>query len=155
MCQVMVLPNGMGEMKTILNGNKAKMVSMAGAKVLTEIEVNDMKVDALLFLEMNYKDANLKIELTGAKDIEGAKTHEVTVTYPSGKKGKRYYDVKTGLLLSKVDEKGSAVYSDYQAFDGIMFFTKGKVESPQGQVGLTVEKVEVNVNLADADFAVE
>ena len=101
-----------------------------------------------------------KMELLGKEDIEGVSAWKLAITHED-KTTTVYLDEKTGLerkVSASVNQGGTqllveSVISDYQPVDGIMVPRKVQtLVGGQTQATVTIENVEFNVPLEDAQF---
>ncbi|NOX17550.1 MAG: insulinase family protein, partial [Chlorobi bacterium] len=124
-----VLDAGVFKQTQVFDGEKGKSSANGKGKAMTEDEVKDMKVDSELFDELYFDKHDVKAELTGMEKVNGKEAYKVLLTYPSGKKKTRYYDVDSGLFVKEVSAvtspQGSFTqtteFKDYKDVDGIKF----------------------------------
>jgi len=113
---------------------------------------------------VDYKTKGHTIELMGKEPVEGADAYKLKVTKKNGNIEYDYLDAETYLLVKtegKVKRRGTEMegettFSDYKDVDGLMqpfSMESGAKEMPQKQK-LTFSKIELNVPLDDARFAV-
>jgi outer membrane lipoprotein-sorting protein len=113
---------------------------------------------------VDYKSKGNAIELAGKEQVEGADAFKLKVTKKNGNIEYDYLDAETYLLVKtegKVKRRGTELdgettFSDYKDVDGLMqpfSMESGAKEMPQKQK-LTFTKIELNVPLDDARFAV-
>jgi outer membrane lipoprotein-sorting protein len=113
---------------------------------------------------VDYKTKGNTIELAGKEQVEGADAFKLKVTKKNGNIEYDYLDAETYLLVKtegKVKRRGTELdgettFSDYKDVDGLMqpfSMESGAKEMPQKQK-LTFTKIELNVPLDDARFAV-
>ncbi|GAB1403127.1 hypothetical protein MASR1M74_03050 [Lentimicrobium sp.] len=136
------------------DGTTAKLTSpMSGeSKTLEGKELQDMKIEATLFPELNFEALGVTQKLEGIEEIKGTETYRVLFTYPSGTQNTRFYDVKTGLLIRESGEQGITDYSDYREVNGVKFpYSISQQAGPQN-MDLTVLTVKVNNKLKDELF---
>ena len=101
-----------------------------------------------------------KMEVLGKEDIEGISAWKLSITHED-KTTTIYLDEKTGLerkVSASVNQGGTlllveSVISDYQPVDGIMGPRKVQtLVGGQTQATVTIENVEFNVPIEDAQF---
>jgi outer membrane lipoprotein-sorting protein len=113
---------------------------------------------------VDYKSKGHTIELMGKEPVEGADAYKLKVTKKGGNIEYDYLDAETYLLVKtegKVKRRGTEMegettFSDYKDVDGTMqpfSMESGAKDMPQKQK-LTFSKIELNVALDDARFAV-
>jgi outer membrane lipoprotein-sorting protein len=101
-----------------------------------------------------------KMEVLGKEEIDGASAWKLAITHDS-KTTTVYLDEKTGLerkVSASVNQGGTqllveSVISDYQPVDGIMVPRRVQtLVGGQTQATVTIDKVEFNVPVEDAEF---
>lgn len=155
-----------GEMllnQQVFDGEKGKQASMQGEQAMSEEDAENMKVEGLLFPELQYEELGFKTTLKGMDKIDGEKVYLVEVEKPSGEKETDYYSVESGLLLKTVATMESPmgtmnqeqIFSDYKEVDGVKFPHKMvQLVGPQ-KMDMTVETIELNKKAPEGTFVVE
>ena len=155
-----------GEMvinQQIFDGNKGKTAGMQGEKEMSEEELKDMKVEAILFPELQYEQLGFKTTLKGVDDFKGEKVYVLEVEKPSGEKETDYYSVESGLLLKTVATTESPmgaiqqeqVFSDYKEVNGVKYPHKIiQTVGPQ-KMDMSVETIEFNKKAPAGTFEVK
>ncbi|MFH1118688.1 MAG: pitrilysin family protein [Bacteroidota bacterium] len=136
------------------DGTTAKMVSPMGGenKTLEGKELEEMKYDALLNIELLYDKLGIELLLEGIEMINGNDAYRVLVTYPTGKESIRFFDVKSGLLVRESGDQGISEFSDYREVNGVKFpYSISQQMGPQ-TVKLNVLSIKVNSKLKDELF---
>ncbi len=111
---------------------------------------------------MDYKAKGNTVEYLGKDKVEGSDAYKLKVTRKNGNVETSFIDVDTGLEVKSItktkmhgnDVEIEAVYSDFRTVDGLIFafsIENGAVGSTQKQK-ITLDKVEINPELADAQF---
>lgn len=129
-----------------------------GAEDLKQIE-DQADMDGPL---VDYKAKGNTVEYLGKDKVEGADAYKLKVTRKNGNVETLFIDTDSGLEVkneSKTTAHGSEqevenTYSDFRKVDGLIFpfsVEAGAVGSPQRQK-ITLEKVEINPELADGSF---
>ena len=111
---------------------------------------------------VDYKTKGHTIELMGKEPVEGADAYKLKVTKKGGNIEYDYLDAETYLLVKtegKVKRRGTEMegettYSDYKDVDGLMQPFSMEVGTKEMKRKLAFSKVELNVPLDDARFAV-
>jgi predicted Zn-dependent peptidase len=136
------------------DGTSARIVSPMGgeSKTLEGKELEDMKIEAAMFPELNFEQLGIDQKLEGIEEIKGNETYRVLLTYPSGTQSTRFYDVNTGLLIRETGDQGIAEFSDYREVNGVKFpFNISQQAGPQS-MDIKVLVVKVNTKLKDELF---
>jgi len=148
---------GMALSKQIFDGTKAvSLVPMMGQREdLEGDDLEKMKLQAALNIELDYAKYGVKLNLLGIEDINNSEAYKVEFINPDGSKSIDYYDVKTSLKIRSIDDNGVSNYSDYITIKKVKY--PGKVsQEMQGQaINFELKTVEVNKKLKDELFKIE
>jgi len=157
------LDAGVMQQETKFDGLKGYSSGMGQQVNIDGDELELMKSQASLNLELYYKEYNLVPEVTGIETIDGKDYYRVKFPLPNNKSFTRYYEISTGLLsrlVSTIDTpQGSftqtTVYDDYREIAGVKMPYK-LIQGMAGQnITLEVKSIEVNTGLDDSIFKVE
>lgn len=107
---------------------------------------------------VDYKDKKYRIELAGKAEANGSKCHKLKVTKPSGVVEHYFLDAKSFLVVQikgkrkfrSGEKEYTVTLGDYREVDGLMVAHSIKGGLLTGD--MTVQKVELNVELPDARF---
>ena len=145
-----------------LNGDEAKMSQQGQEIPMSEEDIADLKMEALIFPELHYEENGITAELKSIKSIEGRSVYEMEVTSPNGDVRSDYFDTETGYKVrSSNTQEGpegpvvqSTDYANYTDFDGVMY--PGTVFIPLGPQKMEATTKEVNFapTFTDEDFKV-
>jgi len=145
---------GMILSKQIFDGtNGISMVPMMGqTDTLKGKELESMKLQAVLNIELDYAKYGIKLNLLGIEEIDGNEAYKVESVSPDGSKSVDYFDVKSGLKVRSVDDNGQSNFSEYKEINKIKY--PGKItQDMQGQtIKFDLKTVEVNKKLDDKLF---
>ena len=139
------------------DGVTAKLVSPMGGenKTLEGKELEAMKYESILNIELQYEKQGIKLMLEGIEEVNGADAYRVLLTYPTGKESTRFFDVNTGLLIREIGEQGISEFSDYREVNGVKFpYAISQQMGPQ-TVKLGVLSIKVNSKLKDDIFTLK
>jgi zinc protease len=148
-------------MRQVTNGKVAFSDGMEGAKKLEGKELADIKREALMFAELEYKKDIYTLLIKGIEQIDGANAYAVEITDISGWRGTNYYDMASGLKLRETrtqereGEKSTTTtdFKDYKPVNGVQIAHKnilgGVFPSP---ATLDFSKVSANVGISDSVF---
>jgi hypothetical protein len=111
---------------------------------------------------VDYKTKGHTIELMGKEPVEGADAYKLKVTKKNGNIEYDYLDAETYLLVKtegKIKRRGTEMdgettFSDYKDVDGLMQPFSMEVGTKEMKQKLAFTKIELNVPLDDARFAV-
>jgi hypothetical protein len=105
---------------------------------------------------VNYKAKGNKVELVGKEKVDGKDAYHLKVTTKEGQTVEEFVDANT-YLVSKIKmamngQTGEIMLSDYKDKDGIKFPNTMEMNSPQGALTFTTEKITVNGPVDEAIF---
>lgn len=110
---------------------------------------------------VDYKNKGNTIELVGKEDVEGTEAQKLKLTLKNGEVRYLYLDPDSGLELKEttiikregVERSFDTFFGDYKTVEGLVFPMSIELKM-QGQPGpaYTIEKVELNTDLADTLF---
>lgn len=151
--------NGNVMMQQTFNGDRAIMKSFQGEQEIIGEDLENLKVDAALNLELKYEELGVKLSLESIESINGKDAYKVKVENPTGKITFDFYDVETGLkVLSKetiVSPQGEftqmQAYSGYQEVEGILFPFKINISGVQN-MEFKIESIKINTDIQDDIF---
>ena len=151
--------NGNVMMQQMFNGERGMMKGFQGEQEITGEELENLKVDAALNVELRYAELGVNLTLEAIETIEGKDAYKVKVVNPTGKTTFDYFDLESGLrILSKetiVAPQGEftqmQAFTDYQEVDGILYPFTITISGVQN-MELKVESVKINTELADDLF---
>lgn len=162
----MAMVIGMGAMviqKQTFNGTVGKMTGMQGNKTLEGDELEDLKAEAKMFSDVDYKSTGDTYTLLGVEMLNGKEAYKIEVADKAGDKSFDWYDAASGLKVKTVATKDvgeqaggvmttTSEFSDYKVVSGINFAHKIiQVVGPQ-KLDMEVTSVEVNTKLGDDVF---
>ena len=146
--------------KTIINGNKGKVISQNQTKTMSPAEVQEQKIQYGLNSVLRYNALGVKKDLSTLERIEGRRAYRLELTLPSGQQLYQYYDLETGLKIREVvitaTELGNATQvteiKDYRDVNGLKIPHLTQLRAGNQIISTTVQSVEVNKNLKDDLF---
>ncbi|MDR4987469.1 MAG: insulinase family protein [Bacteroidales bacterium] len=143
---------GMTLQQVLFDGEKALMAGQMGRQEFTEGEMfEQIKLQSVMNLELNYADYGITKELLGIEIVKGKDAFKVEVILPSGASSFEYYDVESGFKIQTVTGESLTTYSDYQAVDGMFFAHKIVQEAGPQVLEMVIDSIEINTGL-EQDF---
>ncbi|MEM6516853.1 MAG: pitrilysin family protein [Bacteroidota bacterium] len=143
---------GMGQtiMKSVVDGDSGYMVMQGQKKELSAEELDETKIEAVPFPELDNYGGTASLETI--EKVDGKDAYKININ----EKKTVYYDVESGLKIKQVEKTpmGESVlmYSDYQKVGNIMFpFGMSQAVGPQ-KFDFKVKEIKVNEGVSDADF---
>lgn len=158
-----VVGNGMVYQKQVYNGKAGQNSSPRGKEMMSEEELEDMKIESVIFPELLYNTDEYSTELLGIDTKNEEKVYVVEITKPNGDKQKDFFSVDSHLEVASETSvetpQGPMLmersFSDYKEVNGIMI--PHTITEPAGPqlMTLKVEKAVVNGKVDDSEFAIE
>lgn len=156
---MIMLMNGKEMMRQSFNGERGISRSFQGTKEIIGTELEDLKVDAALNLELKYNELGVTVSLESIENVEGKDAYKIKVVNPSGKTVFDFYDVDSGLKIRSketiVAPQGEFTqmqsFSDYQNIDGVLYPFTIKISGVQNMI-LKIDSVKLNTGLEDDIF---
>jgi hypothetical protein len=133
------------------------------AELLSADDLRGLILDADLDGPLvDYKVKGHTAELVGHDSVEGTDCYKIKLTLKNGDIRYYFLDADSYLEIKIEDdrtirgtaEKSETYFGDYEKVDGIYYsfsYESGQVGNPR-RVDYTVEKIEINVPLADSLF---
>lgn len=148
-------------MKQTSDGTKVAVGGMQGNSTLEGKEAKAAILTGSLFPELHYAENGVKSTLTGTEKVNGKDAYKVVNTTSDGITWSDFYDVATGLKAQTVitqktpagDQTATVGYSDYKETNGVKFPRTLSQNLGPVQMALTVDQLDVNKGLKDADFS--
>lgn len=148
--------------KDVFNGVKGKQTGMQGNKEITGEALDELKVQATMNIEMQYRNLGYKLNLKGIEPVNGKDAYLLEVISPKGKKSMEWYDVESGLKVrsSQTSEtpQGPVTQTtdilEYKEVEGVKFPSVVQISGAMS-MKLTAETIEVNKGIKDSEFSVE
>jgi predicted Zn-dependent peptidase len=149
--------------KQVLNGDRGQVSAMGQKMELSGSQLEEMKTQARIFPELDYKSTGYELSLTDMETVEGKPAYKVKVTAPGGNSKTEFFDAASGLKVKTVASQQTqmgpmtvtATYSDYRETSGIKIpFAIKQSVGPQN-IDLKVTAVEINGGISDDLFSLE
>jgi outer membrane lipoprotein-sorting protein len=112
---------------------------------------------------VDYKQKGHQVELVGKEDLEGTPAYKLKVTKKNGDVGYYWLDAESYLDLKASgktnvngqDIEGETYFGDYKESGGVLFAhsIENKAVGMPGSMTITIEKIEVNPDLAAERFS--
>jgi len=108
-------------------------------------------MDGLL---VDYKAKGRAVELDGTEDVGGSPAWKLKVTEKDGGVDYVYIDTKSNLMVKSASAHVGVtiLFSDYRMVDGLVVPFKIEQDAGPGTVKMTLDKIELNVPVDDAQF---
>lgn len=154
---------GTGTQKTIFDGKKAKTIAMGQEKEVKGDMLEVLKIQANLYLPLDYKKYNITATLSGMEKVNGKDAIKVTFKAPTGKTWIEYFDKDSGLKVKQQSTislpQGSFTqvieYKDYKDVNGVKYpFKLIQSMGPQ-KIEMDVESIKVNTGINDNLFKIK
>jgi predicted Zn-dependent peptidase len=142
-------------MKRNFSGEKGYMEQQGQTIMMTDEEINEAKLIEGIFDELYFTDD--QIELVSINSIDNEDVYKIKVT-KNEKTSFRYYNVKSGLLISVEEQDESknisstTKYGDYRDVDGIMIPFYLEQNAGGQNLEFVTTEVKINEDLKDSTF---
>lgn len=149
--------------KQVFDGTRGMTSAMGQNMELAGDQLEEMKEQAILFPEIQYKENGYTLKLLEIENIDGKPAYKVQVTSAKGKSKTEFFDTASGLRVRSVATQDTPMgeitvtsnFADYREVEGIKFpFQINQQLGPQG-MDLKVEEIKLNSGLSDDLFKVE
>ncbi|GAB3571222.1 hypothetical protein GCM10027578_29090 [Spirosoma luteolum] len=154
---------GMEVFKQTSDGQKVSRTARGQSTMVEGKEARQALLTGAMFPELRMADMGVKSTLSGIEKVDGKDAYKVVHTSSDGISWSDFYDTQTGLKVQTVsttkgpqgDVQSAVSYADYKDVNGIKYpMTISQNMGPM-VLKLTVDKVEINKGLKDADFSVQ
>lgn len=149
--------------KQVFDGERGMASAMGQTMELSGKQLADMKIQAKMFPELEYKKLGYDLKLIEVEEIDGKPAYKVQISNPEGTSKNEYFDVSTWLKVRTVASQETQMgpmtvtsnFGDYREVDGVKFpFALKQQVGPQN-VDLKVVSVELNSGVSDELFKIE
>ncbi len=147
-----------GEMKQGTDGNVFWAINpMTGAQLVNKEDLGATAEEmGKPFPALNWLNSLDKIEVAGVEDVDGKPCYELRFK-DGGQVTKRFFDKESMLILKTVSTNPMAgevevFTSDYRKVGEFILPFKTVTAMPQGEMTMTVNKIDFDAKLTDADF---
>jgi zinc protease len=147
----------------VFDGTAGSQTAMGQTQEITGDELAELKLQAVMFPELQYDQLGYELELMGIEDVNGQEAYRIRFTGPTGKIHNEYFSLDTRLRIKSQRSQESPVgsvsietfYSDYRPVDGVMFPFVIKQQAGPQSIDMEVLDVEVNSGVDSAVFSVK
>ncbi len=153
--KVVVGSGGMVFSTQLFDGQRGAISSPMGSEILEGDALEEMKIQAILNIELEYEKHGIIATLQGIEAVSGKDAYKVELTYPSGSVITDYFDVESGLKAKSSRVTGITEYTDYQEVDGMLFPFRLKQAAGPQVLDLQVISIELNAGLPDDAFSID
>jgi zinc protease len=149
--------------KQVFDGERGMATAMGQSTELTGKQLDEMRLQAKMFPELNYANGEYQLELLEVEDLGGQPAYKLLVTNPAGTSVTEFYDVASGLKVRTITTQEtqmgpmtvSASYDDYRDVDGVKIPFALKQQTGPQTMDMKVVTVELNSGVSDDVFKVE
>jgi hypothetical protein len=143
------------------NGKTGRAIDMDEDRPIVGKELDEMKISATIFFELNYEKLGFELEMVGVEKINERDVYKLKATNKDDKTLTLIYDAITGLKLKMTqtietlegDEmEQSTIYRDYRIVGGVKFPFEKTVKTTQNVVNMQVQWIDVKTKLKDEWF---
>lgn len=134
--------------------------SREGATPLPAQLVTELKREAIFYKELKTQELYSNLTVLGKAPVGNSEAYVIEATPVDGPVETLFFDVKTGLLVRRYQESGTALgklplqtdYEDYRVVDGIKQPFLIHWSMPGRVWGRKIDEMKLNVQLDDAKF---
>jgi zinc protease len=149
--------------KQVFDGERGMATAMGQSTELTGKQLDEMRLQAKMFPELDYANGEYQLELLEVEDLGGQPAYKLLVTNPAGTSVTEFYDVASGLKMRTITTQEtqmgpmtvSASYDDYRDVDGVKIPFALKQQTGPQTMDMKVVTVELNSGVSDDVFKVE
>lgn len=145
------------------DGKEGSVSQMGTVTKMTEEELEGVKHEGDLLVELKYGEIGYQTTLLGIETIDDEEAYAMELIDATGSASTVYYSIATGLKIksmSSQDVEGASIIIssrilDYLEVDGIKFASK--IEQSMGDRTMVMEmnNVELNPKIKDSEFKVD
>ena len=149
--------------KQIFDGTRGSVTAMGQTQEITGDDLEDLKLQSVLFPELRYAELGYTMELVGIEQVNGEDAYRVRITNASGQVHNEYFSVNTRLRLKSQrsqetpmgDVSVETAYDDYRDVNGILFPFEIRQQAGPQTINMEVQSVEIDTNMSDDVFNIE
>jgi outer membrane lipoprotein-sorting protein len=147
--------SGMIFQTVVFDGIKGISSSMqGGVKELKDKELEELKLQSVMNMELNYAQYGIKFNLLGIEEINGKDAYKVEQINPNGiDKSTDYYNVETGLKIRSVEKQSITDFENYKEVEGGIKMPYTITQDMGDQtIKLEVVSIQINTKMKDSVF---
>lgn len=151
-----------GENVTAYDGQGGWMSAMGRpARQLAGPELQTMRLDADFYFPAHARQVFAQFRVRPPEYVAGHEANVLFASTPGKSSAKMYFDQESGLLVRMVQYTETPLgllpaqidYADYRDVDGVKIPFRWTLARPRGRFTIQVEKMQQNVPIDDAKFA--
>jgi predicted Zn-dependent peptidase len=147
--------------KQVYDGSKGVVTAMGQTMELSGKQLEDMKAQANMTLELDYGKLGYELNLLEVENVGDKPAYKIQVTSPAGSSVTDYYDLENGLKVKSVSSQDTqmgpmtvtTIYEDYRDVEGLKFPFLIKQQAGPQNVDLKVVSLELNTGVGDEVFS--
>ena len=147
--------------KQVFDGTKGVVTAMGQTMELSGKQLEDMKAQANMTLELDYGKLGYELKLMEVENVNGKPAFKIQVNSPAGSSVVDFYDVESGLKVKSVSSQETqmgtiavtTIYEDYREVDGLKFPFMIKQQAGPQNVDMKVVSLELNTGVSDDIFS--
>ncbi|MCA1759309.1 MAG: hypothetical protein LC658_06035, partial [Bacteroidales bacterium] len=149
--------------KQVFDGERGMASAMGQKSELEGKQLDEMRLQAKIFPELDYTEEGYKLTLDEVEDIDGNPAYKVLVTNPLGTTVTEFYDVATAYKVRTVTNQETqmgpmtitASMGDYRDVEGVKIPFSVKQQTGPQAMDMKVVSVDLNSGVSDDVFSVE
>lgn len=147
--------------KQVFDGTKGVVTAMGQTMELSGKQLEDMKAQANMTLELDYGKLGYELKLMEVENVNGKPAFKIQVNSPAGSSVVDFYDVESGLKVKSVSSQETqmgtiavtTIYEDYREVDDLKFPFMIKQQAGPQNVDMKVVSLELNTGVSDDIFS--
>jgi len=148
--------------KQVYDGSKGVVTAMGQTMELSGKQLEDMKAQANMTLELDYGKLGYELKLLEVENVGDKPAYKIQVTSPAGSSVTDYYDLENGLKVKSVSSQDTQMgpmtvttsYEDYREVEGLKFPFLIKQQAGPQSVDLKLVSIELNKGVGDDVFSI-
>lgn len=148
--------------RQVFDGTKGKVTAMGQTRELSGADLEDLKMQAVLFPELQLAALGFTLELAGIEPVDGKDAYNVRITSATGRVRNEFFCIETGLRLkTQITQETPmgqmsiiTLFGDYKEVQGVKFPHTIKQQLGPQAIDMKVSTITINSGLSPATFSV-
>lgn len=148
--------------RQVFDGTRGKVTAMGQTRELSGADLEELKMQAVLFPELQLAALGFSLELAGIEPVDGKDAYNVRITSATGRVRNEFFCIETGLRLkiqiTQETPMGQmsiiTLFGDYKEVQGVKFPHTIKQQLGPQAIDMKVSTITINSGLTPATFSV-
>jgi len=149
--------------KQVFDGTRGRITAMGQSQELSGVALEDLKLQAILFPELQLQTLGFQMEVTGMEQVDGKDAYNVKITSPTGRVRNEFFCKETGFRLSTHVSQDTPMgpmviitqFADYRKVNNVYFPHSVKQQLGPQMIDMKVNSIEFNTGLTIEQFKVD